>query len=173
LSGFGKYKCVQHMRPGVTNAGTGARRRRIVRLSSTAAVLLLTLFFILTSCPANRDGMPGQLASAKDQAQSAARSGALALQLWADHRSTRQLASVQLADARDEVIKSYRGVAVLAAHDPVDVQRQSLLTHAMTELINDLNAAAAALHVMPGQPDPRQVRQHLLDASVALESEYH
>ncbi|MFN8225677.1 MAG: hypothetical protein U0R18_03000 [Mycobacterium sp.] len=142
-----------------------------MRVTSAAAVLLATLFFILTSCPANRDGMPGQLASAKDEAQSAARSAALALQLWTDHRSTRQLASVQLADARDEVVKAHQGIAVLAAHDPVDVQRQALLAQTMTELINDLNAAAA-LRALPGQPDPRQVRQHLLDVSAALESEY-
>lgn len=143
-----------------------------MRVTSAAAVLLATLFFILTSCPANRDGMPGRLASAKDEAQSAARSAALALQLWTDHRSTRQLASVQLADARDEVVKAHQGIAVLAAHDPVDVQRQALLAQTMTELINDLNAAAAALRALPGQPDPRQVRQHLLDVSAALESEY-
>ena len=63
--------------------------RRALRALTVVLVLAGALAFILTSCPSNRDGMPGQLASAKDDAQSAARSGALALQLWARHRSTR------------------------------------------------------------------------------------
>jgi hypothetical protein len=94
-----------------------------------ALVALTALFgFILTSCPSNRDGMPGQLASAKAEVESACRSGILALDLWRDGRSTKQQASVQLGDARDEVVKAHKGISTLTAEDPADLGRQQLLT---------------------------------------------
>ena len=40
--------------------------RRALRALTVVLVLAGALAFILTSCPSNRDGMPGQLASAKD-----------------------------------------------------------------------------------------------------------
>ena len=52
-----------------------------MRAAATLAVAIGVFGFILTSCPSNRDGMPGQLASAKDESVSAARSAALALDL--------------------------------------------------------------------------------------------
>ena len=64
---------------------------RSLRVLIGMLVLVALLALVLTSCPSNRDGMPGQLATAKEETQSAARSGALALQLWAQHRSTRDL----------------------------------------------------------------------------------
>ena len=76
---------------------------RFLRVLTGMVVLVAVLALVLTSCPSNRDGMPGQLATAKEETQSAARSAALALQLWAQHRSTRDLTCVQLADARDEI----------------------------------------------------------------------
>ena len=146
--------------------------RRALRALTVVLVLAGALAFILTSCPSNRDGMPGQLASAKDDAQSAARSGALALQLWARHRSTRELTAVQLADARDEVVKAYQGIATLKAEDPTDLARQTLLTHSMTEMVGTLNDANAAVRALPGRPDPSASRQRLLDAADALERDY-
>ena len=136
-------------------------------------MLAAVLALVLTSCPSNRDGMPGQLATAKDDTQSAARSAALALQLWQQHRSTRDLTAVQLADSRDEVVKAYKGIATLKAQDPADLNRQSLLTRSMTQLIGTLNDANAAVRALPGQPDPRSLRQHLLDGADALERDYH
>jgi hypothetical protein len=61
--------------------------------------LIVGLGLLLTRCPSNRDGMPGQLAQAMEETSAAARSGALALDLWVQHRSTSQLASVQISDA--------------------------------------------------------------------------
>jgi hypothetical protein len=83
------------------------------RLQRIRAVLLLVLVVVglgllLTRCPANRDGMQGQLAQAMEETTAAARSGALALDLWMQQRSTTQLASVQISDARDEVTKATR-----------------------------------------------------------------
>ena len=97
---------------------------RSLRVLIGMLVLVALLALVLTSCPSNRDGMPGQLAAAKEESQSAARSGALALQLWAQHRSTRDLTCVQLADARDEIVKAYGGIATLKAEDPADLGRQ-------------------------------------------------
>jgi hypothetical protein len=130
------------------------------------------LTFILTSCPSQRDGMSGQLATAKEETQAAARSGALGLQLWAQRRSTRNLTSVQLADARDEVVKAYATIASLEAENRVDLGRQSMLTRTMTGLIDVLDDANAAVRAMPGQPDPRALRQSLLDVADALERDY-
>ncbi len=148
------------------------RYRRGVRAASIVVALAAALGFGLVGCPSYRDGMPGQLAAAKEEARSAGRSGALALQLWSQGRTTRNLTCVQLADARDEVVKAYRGVAVLDAEDPVDVGRQRLLTRSMGELIDALNTAGAAVRALPGQPDPQVVRRQLLDGVEALEREY-
>ena len=63
-----------------------------------------------------------------EETTAAARSGALALDLWIQRRSTAQLTSVQLSDARDEVVKAYKGIAELKAEDPVDIERQRMLT---------------------------------------------
>lgn len=140
----------------------------------TATLLVLlgaVVTFVLTSCPANRDGMPGQLATAKEETQSASRSAAAALDLWARGRSTRQLVGVQLADARDEVAKAYEGIAVLKAEDPVDVQRQAMLAEAMTSAITVLNQANAAVRGLP-TGDPVQLGRSLLENADALERDY-
>jgi hypothetical protein len=148
------------------------RHRGAVHAAAVVLILGAALAFVLTSCPSNRDGMPGQLASAKNETQSAARSAAMALQLWVLHRSTRDLTAVQLADARDEVVKAYQGIAVLKAEDPADLSRQALLTHAVTDVIGALNDANAAVRALPNQPDPREVQQRLLDGADALERDY-
>lgn len=147
---------------------TGTRVRIAVALVLMAGALAL----VLTSCPSNRDGMPGQLATAKEETESAARSGALALELWIAHRSPRNLAAVQLSDARDQVAQSYSGIAVLRAEDPQDLRRQSLLTETMTTLIGELNAANAAVRAVDGQPDARQLRQSMLDVIAHLTASY-
>jgi hypothetical protein len=138
----------------------------------TLALLIGALAFILTSCPNNRDGMPGQLASAKDESVSAARSAVLALELWEQHRSTRALTCVQLSDARDEVAKAYQDIATLKAEDSVDLARQELLTAAMTTIIDRLNAANAAVRALDGSITPQKARSDLRDTSDALESRY-
>jgi hypothetical protein len=157
---------------GVDSPARGQAMRRTLRAVTVVLVLAGALAFILTSCPSNRDGMPGQLASAKDDAQSAARSGALALQLWAQHQSTRDLTAVQLADARDQVVKAYQGIATLKAEDPADLARQTLLTRSMTEMVSTLNDANAAVRALPDRLGPPASRQRLLDAADALDRDY-
>jgi hypothetical protein len=141
--------------------------RPVAALFALAALLGL----ILTSCPSNRDGMPGQLASAKQEVESACRSGVLAVGLWRDGRSTEQLASVQLGDARDEVVKAYRGIATLTADDPVDLGRQQFLTASMTTIIVRLNAAIAVVQSLVDEP-PGAVHQRLVDAADTLKRDY-
>ena len=125
-------------------------------MRARAALLLVLLFvgigLLLTRCPANRDGMPGQLAQAMEETTGAARSGALALDQWTQRRSTAQLTSVQLADARDEVVKAYKGIADLRADDPVDLDRQRMLTSSMTAIIGQLNAAAGTVRNITTEP---------------------
>jgi hypothetical protein len=115
--------------------------------------------------------MPGQLASAERQTESACRSGVLALELWGDGRSTEQLASVQLGDALDEVVKAYRGIATLSAEDPVDLGRQQFLTASMTAIIAQLNTATAVVQSLVHDP-PDAVHQRLVEAADTLEREY-
>src|SRR4051812_46462377 len=102
-------------------------RPRRWRTAILLVAFIAALCLLLTRCPSNRDGMPGQLAQSMDETVTAARSGALALDLWIQRRSTAQLTSVQLSDAREEVVKAYKGIADLRAEDPVDVGRQSML----------------------------------------------
>jgi hypothetical protein len=145
------------------------RTRRVV---AGLLVIAGVIAFVLTSCPSNRDGMSGQLATAKDETQSAARTAALALDIWTQHRSTRNLVAVQMADARDEIVKSYSSIATLKADNPADLGRQGLLTHAMTDLIGTLSDANAAVRALPGQPDPQAMRQRLVDGADALDRDY-
>ncbi len=112
--------------------------------------------------------MPGQLARSMDQTVSAA----LALDLWMRQRSTNQLASVQLSDARDEVVKAYKGIADLRAEDPIDIARQRMLTTSMTQIVGQLNAAGATVRHVATQPATQQSRDDLRKAADALESGY-
>src|SRR3954468_3650746 len=147
------------------------------RLRRWRAMALLAAFFVglgllLTQCPSNRDGMPGQLAQSMDETVTAARSAALALDLWIKQRSTNQLTSVQLSDARDEVVKAYKGIADLRGEDPVDIGRQRMLTEATTSIVGQLNAAAGTIRHITADPAPDKARDDLRASADALESGY-
>ncbi len=135
-------------------------------------LLIAALGLLLTRCPANRDGMPGQLAQAMEETVAAARSGAYALDLRLRDRSTPQLASVQISDARDEVAKAYQGIADLKADDPADLDRQRLLTQAMTIMIGQLNTASARVREVTAEPELSALRSELLASADALEAGY-
>jgi hypothetical protein len=152
-------------------AHTGERVRR-VRAILVIALFIVGLGLLLTRCPANRDGMPGQLAQSMEETTTAARTGAMALDMWIAHRSTAQLTSVQLSDARDEVLKAYKGIADLKAEDPVDIARQRMLTESMTTIIGQLNAAAATLRRVTSDPTAEKSRADLTASADALESGY-
>ena len=149
----------------------GERLQRI-RAVFLLIVVVVGLGLLLTRCPANRDGMPGQLAQAMEETTSAARSGVLALDLWMQQRSTRQLASVQISDARDEVSNAYKGIADLRAEDATDLERQRMLTQSMTAIIGQLNAASAALRHITREPTAQAVRAELEQLSHELETRY-
>ena len=148
-------------------------RPRRLRAAIILVVFFVALGLLLTRCPSNRDGMPGQLAQSMDETVGAARSGALALDQWIQQRSTDQLTSVQLFDARDEVVKAYKGIAELKAEDPVDIGRQRMLTEAMTGIVGQLNAAGATIRHTTATPSAAQARDELRAAADALEGGYH
>jgi cytochrome c-type biogenesis protein CcmE len=152
-------------------AHRGERLRRL-RGMLLLAVIIVGLGLLLTRCPSNRDGMPGQLAQSMDKTVTAARSGALALDLWIQRSSTNQLTSVALGDARDEVVKAYKGIADLRAEDPVDIGRQRMLTESMTNIVGQLNAAVGTVRHVTTQPSPEKARDDLRAAADALESGY-
>jgi hypothetical protein len=143
-----------------------------VRRALLLALLIVALGLLLTRCPANRDGMPGQLAQSMQETTGAARSGALALDQWAQRRSTAQLTSVQLADARDEVVKAYKGIADLKADDGVDLERQRMLTASMTSIVAQLNAAGATVRNVTPEPTVEKARDDLIASADALENGY-
>lgn len=147
-------------------------RSRHLRTLLILVVVLLALGGLLTRCPANRDGMAGQLATAMAETTSAARSGALALDLWAQRRSTAQLAAVQLSDARDQIVTAYQGIAELRAESPADIERQRLLAGSMTEIIGILTAAGAQVRQVTAEPALQRARADLLAAADDLESRY-
>ncbi|MFI5509540.1 hypothetical protein ACIA48_18900 [Mycobacterium sp. NPDC051804] len=148
-----------------------ARAHRLRALVLLALILVGT-GLLLTRCPANRDGMPGQLAQAMQETTSAARSGAAALDMWTQRRATTQLTSVALSDSRNEVVNAYKGIAELRAEDPVDIQRQQILTTSMTSIIGALNAASATVRGVESEPPAERIRSDLLNAAAALESGY-
>jgi hypothetical protein len=140
-------------------------------------MVLIVLFIVglgllLTRCPSNRDGMPGQLAQSMDETVTSARTGAMALDMWIGHRSTARLTSVQLSDAREEVVKAYKGIADLRAEDPVDIGRQKMLTESMTAIIAQLNAAAATIRHVTSEPTAEKARDDLTASADTLESGY-
>jgi len=143
-----------------------------VRAALLLVLLFLGLGLLLTRCPANRDGMPGQLAQSMEETTGAARSGAVALDLWIQRRATNQYASVALSDARDEVVKAHKGIAKLRADDPVDIGRQRMLTESMTDIIAQLNAAVAMIRDVTRAPPAQQARDDLRRAADSLESAY-
>jgi hypothetical protein len=149
-----------------------SERSQSWRVGILLVVLFVGLGLLLTRCPSNRDGMPGQLAQSMDETVGAARSAALALDQWIARRSTDQLTSVQLSDARDEVIKAYKGIAELKADDPVDIGRQRMLTDAMTGIIGQLNAVGATIRHVTTAPSVRTARDDLRAAADALEGGY-
>ncbi len=137
------------------------------------ATIIVGFGLLLTQCPANRDGMPGQLAQSMKETTSAARSAALALDLWLQGRSTDQLTSVQISDARQDVAKAYKETADLRDDDPADLHRQQMLTESMTAIIGQLNAASATLRRVTTEPDLASIRDSLLTSAEALENGYH
>jgi hypothetical protein len=141
-------------------------------LAILAALISMTAF-ILTSCPSNRDGMAGQLASARQEVESACHSGIVAFDQWIGGRSSSQLAGVQLGDARDQVVKAYKGIATLAADNPTDLDRQRFLTASMTGIIATLNASAALVHSVQHDPGPGVLRHRLVVAADTLARDYH
>lgn len=147
-------------------------RSRSWRTGIVLAAVLVAFGLLLTQCPSNRDGVPGQLAQSMDESVSAARSAAVALDMWIHGRSTNQLVSVQVSDARDEVVKAYKGIAKLRAEDPVDIGRQRMLTESMTGIIGQLNAAGAMIRKVTTQPPAEKARDDLTAAADALESGY-
>jgi hypothetical protein len=149
--------------------GERVRRWRVVAL---LAAFILSLGLLLTQCPSNRDGVPGQLAQSMEETVGAARSGILALDLWVERRSTDHLTSVQLSDARDEVVKAYKGIADLRAEDPVDIERQRMLTESMTAIIAQLNAASATIRHVTSEPSAEKARADLRASADALEGGY-
>ncbi|ABK72708.1 hypothetical protein [Mycolicibacterium smegmatis] len=151
-------------------AGVDDRRR--LRTVLLTALLIVALGLLLTRCPSNRDGMPGQLAQAMEETVAAARSGAFALDLRIRDRTTPQLASVQISGARDEVLKAYQGVADLEAEDPVDIGRQEMLTASMTDIIGRLNTASARVRQVSAEPPLPRLRDDLRAAADALETGY-
>ncbi|BBY79723.1 hypothetical protein H7I53_02370 [Mycolicibacterium pulveris] len=153
----------------MASQGERIRRARPILLLT---VLAVGLALLLTRCPANRDGMPGRLAQAMQETTSAARSAVLALDLWSQGRSTTQLASVQITDARDDVAKAYNGIVVLRAQDPVDVRRQRKLAESMTAIIAELNAASAVLRDVGERSSLAAVRAELARSTQELEAGY-
>ena len=107
-----------------------------------------------------------------EETTGAARSGALALDHWTQRRSTAQLTSVQLADAREEVVKAYKGIADLRAEDPVDLERRRMLTSSMTSIVGQLNAASGTVRDITTEPSAEKVRGELIASADALESGY-
>ena len=150
---------------------TGERAQR-VRVMVLIVLFIVGLGLLLTRCPSNRDGMPGQLAQSMDETVTSARTGAMALDMWIGHRSTARLTSVQLSDAREEVVKAYKGIADLRAEDPVDIGRQKMLTESMTAIIAQLNAAAATIRHVTSEPTAEKARDDLTASADTLESGY-
>ncbi|OBF30343.1 hypothetical protein A5724_24345 [Mycobacterium sp. ACS1612] len=147
-------------------------RPRRWRTGAVLVAIFVAFGLLLTRCPANRDGMPGQLAQSMEESTGAARSGALALDMWLQRRSTTALTSVALTDARDEVVKAFKGIAELRAEDPVDVDRQRMLAQSMTDIIAQLNAAGASIRDVTKAPPAQKARDDLRAAADALESAY-
>ncbi|BBZ05439.1 hypothetical protein MCHIJ_48760 [Mycolicibacterium chitae] len=134
--------------------------------------MVVALGLLLSQCPANRDGVPGQLAQAMEETVAAAHSGALALDLRIRDRTTPQLVSVQISDARDEVVKAFQGIADLKADDAADLSRQRFLTDSMTAIIDLLNTASAHTRNVVADPPLEQLRAALTASADRLEAGY-
>jgi hypothetical protein len=131
--------------------------RRIV----FAVVAVVCLGVLLRGCPSIRDGIPGQLAQAQQDCESASRTGVLAVRLWRDDRSTSALAAVQLGDAGEQITTATQDIATLAPDTAVDLERQRTLMATMAEAIAALNAARALVQGLPSPDDGGAVDRDL------------
>jgi hypothetical protein len=139
-------------------------------LRTAAALLIIFVAFgvLLSRCPSFREGMAGKLANAQEESESATQTGLLALDLWRSHKSTEQLAAVQLADARDEVTKNYKSVAELTATHDDDLRQQHALLDGMTDAIVALTTAAAVVHGVDSATSPEAAGVRLTQALAKL-----
>jgi hypothetical protein len=134
--------------------------RRIV----VAVVVVACLGLLLRGCPSVRDGVPGQLAQAQEEGESAARTGVLALRLWRVHRSSSALAAVQLGDAGEQITKANQDIATLAPDTELDLQHQRTLMATLAEAVAALNAASALIRGVPPPDDVGAVDRGLARA---------
>ncbi len=116
--------------------------------------------------------MTGQLVQAQEECESATQTGIFALDLWRNRKSTTQLTAVQLSDARDEVIKNYKGIATLTATGSDDLRQQHALLDAMTDAAAALNTATAVVHGVDATPAD-VAHQRLTDAVDRLSGVSH
>jgi hypothetical protein len=157
---------------GVRSSADGSPAGRSSRAWLTAAVLLVALGLLLTRCPANRDGPAGQLHQAMQDGAAGARSSALALDLYERRRSTKQLTSVQISDARDDALKSYKTVAELRPTDSTDLARQKHLLDGINTLVVELDSASAVVRGIDNDASLPAARDGLLAAAESLEKGY-
>lgn len=147
-------------------------RLRGIRVAVLLVLLIAALSFLLSRCPANRDGTPGQLAQAMEETTTAARSAAMSINQWQHGRSPDRLTSVALSDAREQIVNAYAGIAELRAEDPVDIDRQRMLTGAMTDIIGTLSAASGSVRGVTPPAQAGALREQLVAAADALENGY-
>jgi hypothetical protein len=134
---------------------------RIARRIALAATLVACVGLLVLAVPSIREGVPGQLAQAQQECESATGTGVLALRLWRDHRSTSTLAAVQLGDASAQVTKANAEIATLAPDTDADLRRQRALVSTMAEAVAALNAASALIRNVPSADDAETVAQRL------------
>ena len=103
---------------------------------AVAAVVALALF----ATPTSRGGAVAQLVRAADDAASAVRSAGVALNAWQRGRSTRNLTSVQLTDARDHVVSATGTVAELDLQNTADIERRRTLSGELNAAVDLLNS---------------------------------
>lgn len=148
----------------MTTPTRGGKRHVVVVL----VVMLVGVAFAAAGCPSNRNGIEGQLAQARDEAQSAARSGALALESWQRGRSTASLVSVQLSNARDDVVEAYQGAAELSVSAGANADWQRSLAGAMNHVVDLLNTAGVVVDQEPPTQTSDELHRELLAAAEAL-----
>src|ERR1700712_4133623 len=149
------------------------KRASRIRTWSLLGVVVLIAALVLTSCPDLRDGTPGQLAKAEQDTESAARSGALVLQLWSQGRATAALTSVTLTDARTEVAKAYEATTEATLENAADLARHDLLTRSMNDVIVVLDTAVATVRGSVADQTPDALRGKLIASADALAGGYH
>ncbi|EME62280.1 hypothetical protein G352_17039 [Rhodococcus ruber BKS 20-38] len=129
----------------------------------TVAAWLVASAAVLSSCAGLPGGTEGDLSRAAAQSASATASAELAMELVAEHRTTRAHAVTVLSDALDEVLAAYSAVAAVEVATGQEAAHRAALLDRIDAAATVLGEARARTDAVATAPSAADVTGRLAD----------